>query len=72
MNREVPGALRALVGREVTLRFPNAGVTGRLLAAEREPWGYLLQIASKVGEHYVAFPGDVMQLIVAANGAESE
>lgn len=61
------GLLKSLMGQEVTLRFPNAGVTGRLTGVEREPWGYVLHLSSQVGEHYVAFPGEVLHLIVPRN-----
>lgn len=59
--------LKMLMGQEVTLRFPNAGVTGRLVGLERQSWGYVLHLSSQVGDHYVAFPGEVLHLVVPKN-----
>lgn len=57
--------LAALMGKQVTLRFPNAGLSGRLAGVQREPWGYLLHVNSPIGDHYVAFPGEVLHIVVA-------
>lgn len=58
-------ALMALIGKQVTLRFPNAGVSGRLVGVQPEPWGYVLHLSSPIGDHYVAFPGEVLHIVVA-------
>lgn len=63
MNHGVWQALVALTGQEVTLRFANAGVTGRLVSVDREAWGYVLHLSSQVGDHFVAFPGEVLHIV---------
>gem|GEM_PF-4288218 len=57
-------ALSEKVGLEITLRFANGGVTGKLLAVDREPWGYVLHLSGSVGDHFVAFPGEVLHMVV--------
>lgn len=63
MNHGVWQALVALIGQEVTLRFANAGITGRLVSVDREAWGYVLHLSSQVGDHFVAFPGEVLHIV---------
>jgi hypothetical protein len=63
MNQDVWQNLQALTGQEITLRFPNAGVSGRLVGISRENWGYVLHLSSSVGDHFVAFPGEVLHIV---------
>jgi hypothetical protein len=63
MNQDVWQNLQALTGQEITLRFPNAGVSGRLVGIARENWGYVLHLSSSVGDHFVAFPGEVLHIV---------
>lgn len=63
MTQQVREALVALVGQEITLRFASAGITGKLLGVERESWGYVLHLTSQVGDHFVAFPGEVLHIV---------
>lgn len=63
MKNDVFTSLMALTGQEITLRFANAGVSGRLVGIERESWGYVLHISSSIGDHFVAFPGEVLHIV---------
>lgn len=63
MNDDVFASLVALTGKEITLRFANAGVTGRLVGIKREAWGYVIHLSSTIGEHFVAFPGEVLHIV---------
>ncbi|HYF96212.1 MAG TPA: hypothetical protein VD969_28725 [Symbiobacteriaceae bacterium] len=63
MKNNVFESLMAIAGQEITLRFANAGVTGRLVGVERESWGYVLHLTSAIGDHYVAFPGEVLHIV---------
>lgn len=69
MAQEVWHALQGITGQEVTLRFPNAGITGKLVGVERETWGYVLHLSSSVGDHFVAFPGEVLHIVVPRGSA---
>lgn len=63
MNKEVFASLQALTGQEITLRFANAGVSGRLVGIEKESWGYVLHLTSTIGDHFIAFPGEVLHIV---------
>lgn len=63
MKNDVFESLAALAGQEITLRFANAGVSGRLVGIERESWGYVLHLTSAIGDHYVPFPGEVLHIV---------
>ncbi|HWI66555.1 MAG TPA: hypothetical protein VNT75_32400 [Symbiobacteriaceae bacterium] len=63
MKNDVFTSLMALTGQEITLRFANAGVSGRLVGIERESWGYVLHLSSSIGDHFVAFPGEVLHIV---------
>jgi len=30
---------------------------------EREAWGYVIHLSSTIGEHFVAFPGEVLHIV---------
>lgn len=62
-NKAVWMALVALTGQEITLRFPNAGISGRLMGVDRENWGWVLHLSSPIGDHFVAFPGEVLHIV---------
>ncbi len=64
MRKQTANHLQELTGQEVTLRFPTFGVTGRLVGVHEEPWGYLLRISGKTGDHLIPFPGDVLQILL--------
>lgn len=63
MKNDVFASLSALTGQEITLRFASAGVSGRLVGIERESWGYVLHLSSTIGDHFIAFPGEVLHII---------
>jgi hypothetical protein len=64
MEYDVFRVMSELTGNDVTLRFADSGVTGRLAGVEKHDWGYILHLVSKVGDHFVAFPGQVLHMVV--------
>ncbi|MDF2629413.1 MAG: hypothetical protein K0R39_3244 [Symbiobacteriaceae bacterium] len=63
MTEDVLTSLLALTGKEITLRFANAGVSGRLVGVRQEAWGYVLHLSSAIGDHFVPFPGEVLHIV---------
>jgi hypothetical protein len=56
--------LLELEGSEIILRFADHGVSGTLAGVQQFPWGLVLHLVSRVGEHYVPFPGRVQQVVL--------
>lgn len=63
MSRDVIAALAMLEGQEVTVRFANAGVTGRLIGIQKESWGYVLHLSNAIGDHFIPFPGETLHIV---------
>jgi hypothetical protein len=63
MSSDTVNLLRALVGQEITLRFASSSLSGHLTGVDQQPWGYMLQLLSPVGEHFIPYPGQVLHLV---------
>lgn len=64
MRYDVLKVLTELTGSDVTLRFSDSGISGRLNGVEKHDWGYVLHLTSQIGDHFVAFPGQVLHMVV--------